>query len=516
MTVLLFVALVFILITGMLNVSGNEIVIAGLQRDGVRASELAQAAIQEAIVRVRAGRPYLPTFTSSMAPACPASPRCVTISVASQYVGGTGAAYLELRAEARVGRATRRLSTLVLAQAVSFPPDITFAASVNQQGSAEITCGDAYAQTFLEYKSYPSNSACPSEPSPLTYAGWRVSKVSPGAIAPCYDNAQCVASNPGNTNVARWYPGTRQTANPGVIDPDTGQDHGTQILNWANSVSTSSCPGSPPVSTTKVADLAAAGDKFATAPYANQLVSSNPTVPLHGFDTDGGLAVSPGLPCGFPYVWVRRRVLKEDGLPETPEYWWFKTIIFKQWLDRYWYFDESGLKFRKGSDLVANPAYGAVPPFPEISAFTANYDCKITGGGTLNSLPVACVAPPDPPGTATTTDLGCLSPQMACSPTRPKVIVLEGNWTLNGNIGGHGTIIINGDLVVSGTFDYWGTIIVNGTLQAGTGNVRVYGGLVARETLKLIGNIEVQGGSTVGGTPPTGPTNVVGRAWWER
>ncbi|HXF81840.1 MAG TPA: hypothetical protein VNN19_03710 [bacterium] len=513
-TVLLFVALVFILITAMLNVSGNEIVIAGLQRDGVRAMELAQAAIQEAMTRVQAGRPYLPTFTSSLAPACPATPRCVTITVVNQYNQGDGAAYLELRADATVGRSTRRLSALVLARAVSYPPDITFAASVSETGSAEITCGDAYAQTFLQYKNYPNNSDCPSQPAPLTYAGWRVSKVSPGPVAACYSNAQCVAANPGNSDVARWYPGTRQSANPGTIDPETGQDIGNQILNWANAQDTSSCPTTTPVSTTKVADLASPGDKFASVPYANQDVSANPTVPLYGFDTDGGLAVGPGLPCGLPYVWVRRQVFDETGAPAG--YWWFKTIVFKQWLDRYWFFDENDLKFKKGSDLAANPAYGTVPPFPDFSTFTTNYDCKITGGGTLNTLPVGCIAPPDPPGTPTTTDLGCLATQMACSPTRPKVIVLEGDWTVNGTIAGHGTLIVNGNMIVSGTFDYWGTIVVNGTLQAGTGNVNIHGGLVAQDTLKLIGNITVEGGTTVGGTPPTGPANVIGKAWWER
>src|SRR2546428_104842 len=51
-TVLLFVVLMFILITAMLTVTGNEIVIAGLQKDGMRATELAQAGIQEAIARV--------------------------------------------------------------------------------------------------------------------------------------------------------------------------------------------------------------------------------------------------------------------------------------------------------------------------------------------------------------------------------------------------------------------------------------------------------------------------------
>src|SRR2546428_13301024 len=55
-TVLLFVVLMFILITAMLTVTGNEVVIAGLQKDGVRATELAQAGIPEAISPVNVGQ----------------------------------------------------------------------------------------------------------------------------------------------------------------------------------------------------------------------------------------------------------------------------------------------------------------------------------------------------------------------------------------------------------------------------------------------------------------------------
>lgn len=509
-TVLLFVVLVFILITAMLTVTGNEIVIAGLQRDGVRATELAQTGIQEAITRVMAGRPYLPGFTSSFAPACPASPQCVTVTVVNQY-NGTGAAYLELHADATVGRSTRRLSALVLAQAISYPPNVTFAASVTETGSATISCGDAYSQTFLQFKDYPSNACYPSQPKSLTYAGWRTSKVNPGAVAACYTHAGCVAANLGNDEITRWYPGTRETTNKTTTE-------GNDITNWAAGADTSSCPASPPTFGT-VASVASPGDKFATGVNANKLVSAYPAEPLYGFDTDDPdgagplppLAVSGSLPCGFPYKWIRQEVFDETGL--SAGFWWFKTIVFEQWLDRYWYFDDAKLQFTKGTDLLNNPAYGAVPPFPDFTTFTNNYDCKISGGGVLNSLPTACTLPD---GTPSTTDMGCQNPPMTCTPTKPKVIVLEGNWTVNGNLGGHGTLIVNGDLIVNGTFNYWGTIVVNGTLQAGTGNVNVTGGLVALDTLRLIGNITVAGGSTVGGTPPTGPANVIGKAWWER
>jgi len=66
MMLLLFLALSLILTLTMLNTMGNEVVIAGFHRDGVRALELAQAGIQEAARRVEGGRPFINGFTSSM------------------------------------------------------------------------------------------------------------------------------------------------------------------------------------------------------------------------------------------------------------------------------------------------------------------------------------------------------------------------------------------------------------------------------------------------------------------
>src|SRR3989441_3484310 len=192
-TVLLFVVLMFILITAMLTVTGNEIVIAGLQKDGVRATELAQAGIQEAIARVASGRPY----TGAAGWASSIDPR-VTVTVTRVYPGANSA-YLEIDSTAsNVGRATRRLTALVLQEVVAFPPNVTFANNVTEQGSAAIACGDAYSQTYFQYKDYPSNS-CGGAAS-LSYTGYRLSKVNPGLVAACYTNAGCVAANPGNND----------------------------------------------------------------------------------------------------------------------------------------------------------------------------------------------------------------------------------------------------------------------------------------------------------------------------
>src|SRR2546422_2603476 len=159
-TVLLFVVLMFILITAMLTVTGNEIVIAGLQKDGMRATELAQAGIQEAIARVAAGRPYTGAggWTASIDPR-------VTVTV-TRVFPGANSAYLQIDSVAsNIGKATRRLTALVLQQVIAFPPNVTFAYSVTEQGSADISCGDAYSQTFLRFKNYPSNS-CGGPPRP--------------------------------------------------------------------------------------------------------------------------------------------------------------------------------------------------------------------------------------------------------------------------------------------------------------------------------------------------------------
>src|SRR5438876_199235 len=162
-TVLLFVVLMFILITAMLSVTGNEVVIAGLQKDGIRATELAQAGIQEVI---------------------------------------------------------------------ALPPNVAFAASVTEQGSADISCGDAYAQTFLRYKNPPSNGCAP--PQTLSITGYRISKTTPGSVPLCYsarpwmvgasvncgngksDFATANAGNgskstDNNQDVQNWYPSTRVT-----------------------------------------------------------------------------------------------------------------------------------------------------------------------------------------------------------------------------------------------------------------------------------------------------------------
>lgn len=498
-TVLLFTALLLILITSMLTITGNEVVISGLQRDSVRAMELAQAALQEAVRRMEAGRPYARGFTSSLSPS--ASVTVVRLQV------GAGAAYQEIRGTGTVGRAQRRLSMLVLQQQYGFPPNITFASSINEQGSADITAGDVYARTYIQYKNLPS------DPNTLTYGGWRISKANPGARGPCYTHTQC-AGPP--VNQPTWYPGHRRTVQ---LLSASGQD----LWNFQVAAQATSCAIPSPYNTMT----------FSGTLQTEQSVANWPRYGFDRDDPDGGgplpSQLDPTLfPCGLPYKWEPEPVLDESGSPAGTKY--FKTLIFEEWFANYWRFDESKIAFikRDGAacadpiclasgvepNLAAYPEFGAVPPFPEVDTVTTNFDCKKSGGGTISSLPIAC---DDPSGV--TSDLGCNYPQMSCSPPQDRAVAIlldGGNWLINANLKGHGTIIVNGNLVVNGDFEFWGTLVVNGTLELGAGNATVHGGLVAQNTLKISGNITVEGGPTISGSVPVGPSRIIGKAWWER
>ncbi|MGH2348624.1 MAG: hypothetical protein ACRDFT_04055 [bacterium] len=491
MTVLLFMTLTFILITSMLTVSGNEVVISSLQRDGIRAVEFAQAGLNETVKRMEEGRPYY-TGTTPWTSTLDAN----TTVLVTRRVVGVSSGYMQISVTSTVGRSTRTLSTLVLMRTLTFPPNITFAERVTEQGSADISDGDAYSRTFFEYKSYPS------DPDTLTYTGWRVSKGASGgpAIPPCYTHDGCVAANPGNSNVARWYPGTRLTEN---ISSDFGADIADQTLK---------CPdgGGGTLPTDTITGILATDDCDPSC--------TTDTYNLYGFDTDssGGTdyAVTSALPCGLPYKYESVEFTDEDGDTVTRL---FKKVVFEQWFENYWLFCEAvgepagctvALQYGKTTALQNHPEFGAVPPFPDFSSVEGNYDRRVTCTGTC---------------TITSGDFGCKSPEMACTPAedRPIIVWLDGDsstqWNINANLEGHGTIVVDGNLRINGTFEYWGTVIVNGTAEntLGGGNPKIHGGLVAQNTLSLSGNIEVDGGSSYTSVP-LGRSVVTGKAWWER
>lgn len=515
-TVLLFMTLTFILISSMLAVTGNEVVISGIQRDSTRALEHAQAGVQEAVMRIQEGRQYVNGFTSSLVSG-------TTVSVFRRFTG-VNSAYQEIQVTSTVGRATRRINFLVLQQIISYPPNITFAASVIEQGSADIICGDAYARTFIQYMNYPTQAPGCTEPPAISYAGWRMSKTGGPPVATCYSHAQCVTNNPGNPDVARWYPGHRRGENE------------TTSLGADIRAQTNKCPagGGPPLPTDTIIGI------LATAPCDTDILcvagGYRVTHNVYGFDTDDPAGATPPqavnsrLRCGLPYKLDLQTYQAEDGSIRNRL---FKTIVFEQWFANYWRFDEALMKLvkRDGSpcagdpyclpdgnepNLLGNANYGAVPPFPDISSVENNFNCRMVGGGTINSLPVACVEPPGTP----TSDLGCYAPVMDCggSPevSRQVLMVLDaGDYHINGTILGHGTMVVDGNLIVNGNFEYWGTIIVKGQMTLGAGSAVIHGGLVADSTLNISGNIQVEGGGTVS-SAPTGRSLIIGRGWWER
>lgn len=486
-TVLLFMVLIFMLITTMLVTTGNEIVISGLHRDSVIAFEYAESALQEALRRIEMGRPYVQEFSTSV------SPRGKAKGLRRQ--AGVNSAYLEVQAEATVGRASRRISALVLQRMVMFPPNITFGRGVTEFGQSHIASGDVYASTWVQFRDGQMDSS-----NRLTYAGWRISRCvdpekgaagctnAPAQVPPCYTHAQCVS-----LGQPAWWPGHRRSVSE--VTPV-----GAEIK-----AQTSKCPeaggGFLPADVLPPGSIAAGGTDISGRP-------------VYGFDRDDRTwqetpiapqAVSAKLPCGLPYKWVQDTFRQEKQTePEVTRY--FKTIVFEQWMDNYWDFDESKMTYKKKSSLETNKEFGAVPPPPDFLGADGNADQVREGGGMITQ--------------DSGVDFGCKHPEMLCPAalSRPALVFLKGgDWTLSGNIVSHGTIVVDGNLQITGNMEHWGTIIVNGTATVvlGAGNVKIHGGMVASTTVALGGNTLMEGGTDMTNVP-IGRSVVIGKAWWER
>lgn len=424
-TVLLFLTLTFILISSMMAISGNEIVLSGLHRDSVKALDLAQAGIQEAIVRISQGRPYAAGFTSSLNPG-------VTVTVIRRGFG-SASAYDEIQSTAIVGRATRRVSALVRQQSIVMPPNITFANSINQSGNGQINSGDAYSRTFLVYKMNPTPG--------LTYAGWRISQTAPSAVAPCYTSAQCAASGRGN-----WYAGTRRSE---YQTSATGADILAQRTN---------CPagGGGPLPTTTITGI-----------LATDSTMTPQTVNVYGFDTDNNNAVTANLPCGLPYKYVAETFTDENGVSRTIL---FKTVVYEQWFKNYWQFDEGTMSYVKQTSLNNNPQYSAVPPFPDFSMLAGNYDQVLSGGGTISG---GTLGTPSAPLNILLTG-GTW--QLNGTATGNGTLAVDGGLTINGTFTYTGTILVNGTFTQgAGTANITGGLVARSTLDL-TGTFSVNGG----------------------------------------
>lgn len=531
LTVLAFMVILLILISTMLAVASNEAVISGLQRDGVQALERAHAGLEEAVRRVEAGRPYSQPFKASIDRGVSITPS-VQVQVVTRDAGPAGA-FLELRSDATVGRARRRLSMLVLAVPDVTPPNIMFGYNFAEGGNAaEVGTGDVYSQTYIEFVQVPN---LPPPDEQYTYSGWAIIKRNPAAgytvDDPCYTNANCMAEQ-GPAPADRWFAGHRRTtyadvpfneAFPGAL-PD---------LRLPGTVLTFSC-GSIPAGT-----VGADGPGYDSgAPLlewrADMVVDPVPPgaqvigggTALYGCTTAGTEDSTP-----LPYTWVREVVnVSEDFVPAAYRAalgcaggrcnvrLWFKTLLIDTWFSQYWQYNEAELNWEKNAALVANPRYGAVPPFPPFAALDQNFDERVTGGGTINDSSGIdfgeCIEDTSPTGDGLPNT--CDSPD-----SRPRVVLLDCvpsgscDYIVNGNLTGHGLLLVDGDVVFNGTLNYRGTIIVNGNATVGSGNVTIYGGLVARSAAFITGSIKVNAGGMVANVL-VGSATVTRRSWWER
>ncbi len=483
LTVLFSTTLSFILIMTMLATNGHEVIISGLHRDSVRALELAQAGIQEGVRRLEAGRPMVtpataPDFKSSLNSG-------VSVKIGPPIATGIGSAYREIQATAGVGKATRRLSLLVLQEQLTFPPNVFMADSISQPGNPnQIMSGDVYSNSFVHYQSLPQ------DPATLTNAAWRISlcldlncsSPGPGETTFCYTPADCATKGQ-----SKWMAGLPRTE---FATSTIGLD----IQTWA----TAHCIGGVPT-----VDPTAIAGRLATDPSPDtctpSCAGSPPLQTLYSFDkqTRSGvdLAVSPATPCGLPYKLVSLSFKADDGITTYTRL--IKTFVFEQWFKNYWQFNEAPMAFEKKNTLVSNPDVAAIPPFPAVTMASSNYDIQMTGGGSVTP----------PPGK----DFG--------TATQPVTVWMDSStWTITQGRTGYGTMVIDGNLnlnALGAVFEYWGTIVVKGTLTAQSGQLVVHGGLIARNLVVVNGNFTQYGGGSAGNLP-VGPSVIVGKAWWER
>lgn len=510
--VLLFAVLLMMLVATMLSVGGTQVSISGTQRDSARALELAQAGVEEGIRRVEAARPYRnpSPFAGSV------DPSAVEVEVAAVRAGPS-AQIIEIRGNARLGVARRRLNLLALAVPRMILPNIVFCSNFTEQGNAaSIGSGDVYCETFVRFTSAPSAAS-------LTYSGWWVDKANPNPLPQCYTHLQCVTEANLNVQPARrctggnpdprckWFPGQRLSVyatDPVAVDilANTNQSTCTVTAQTANGIKAEDSTG-----TSGPIQLYGFDRDDTWVPLAGPPTAVQAVVPPQ--------AVTGSRPCGLPYKYVRKDFPDETGTPQTR---YFKTLIYEEWLDNYWRLDQNSLAYvkRDGSvcttpqpclpltgrepNLATYPDFGAVPPFVPFSQLTDNYDTYRSGGGTIND--------------SSGIDLGYCANPNSCSAasSRPQIILLDnGDYTINGNLTGHGLILIDGNLTVNGTLTYWGTIIVNGSMTLGSGNVVVYGGVMAKSTAYLTGNITINAGGNVSNVL-LGPATVYPRSWRER
>ncbi|MDQ7842933.1 MAG: hypothetical protein QN141_07000 [Armatimonadota bacterium] len=480
--------LVVVLALSALTVAAGEVLMAGLQRDGVRALEQAQAGVEEALRRMERGYPFVQGFSGSLS-------NSTSVSVA-RLVTGAGAAYQEIRVRADAGRAARRVHAIVLQRSTAVLPDTVVAGSILVDENGRLGCGDIYAHTYIR-QNRPPMTGCDGADltSAFLYAGWRIDD---GFVA-CTSHADCVRQGR-----PTWYPGQRRgvwAASP------LGREIIAQTLRCL--------PGEGGLPGEIVSGTLADGTAYEG--------------PAFGFDTDdpdGAGSVPPqavreGLPCGLPYKIVPETFLDDRGNVVTRL---FKTIVYEQWLDTYWRFDPdtlSTVKRRGGAcspeqgpclpgegepDLANHPQFGAVPPVPEVASLTANVDRRLRGGGRIAGGDFGCLHPP------MRGDAHCLG--VPADASRPLAVSLEeGSYVLDGTLRGHGTLVASAPLQLTGDVVYWGAVVASRGITL-EGRAALWGAVATDGLLQVRGAAALAASSVP--NVPLGPAVVVIRSWWER
>jgi len=526
LVVLLFMAIVAILITTMLAVAGNETLISGLHRDGVRAKEVAEGGLAEGLQRLGLGHYFALTsgvdcydadvagdvfFRNSLDPTSAVADFTRGVRICLLQPGEAGAIW-EIQSNFTVGVARRRLSLIAMQQVTNLLPDIVYGHDCSQGGNAKILTGDIYCQTFVDHKTIESAQR-------LTYGGWYVMKdpKSGEKVDPCYTQQSCAAAGFPN-----WWAGHRRALFrdrqiddqvPGSVDTRRLRD----VLTYA-------CPEAGADQTLEDADPShiLAGDTVSDLPPGAAWQSGDKKQDNTAMPSDEKLYWC--AQDGRPYTWVRETFPDPElGSNVTV---WFKTIEYEDWLNDYWVFcravgdpvaectSDKVMSYIKSQTLVSQPYRGAVPPFPDFDTLDNNFTDRIVGGGpgtltVLNSSDVSAI------------NWGCKVPEMNPCPggvSDPRVILLtNGDFKINSNLDIHGTILVgpNSSLFLNGNIRVWGVVIVDGTLELGTGKVEIYGGLVAKNTAELTGTIEVYAGGSVSSVPVGGgPVDSI--SWWQR
>jgi hypothetical protein len=506
LTVLLFTALMFILVSAMLLSAGKEILIAGLHRDAVMAEEFAQAGLEDVLRRMEGGRPWKPGAVQPAdrceqddgSPGLRAGlPETDTCDAVVPRSSGASGSILEVRSNGTAGRARRRVAAVVAARTLTALPETLVVHSLTEPAGSEIGSGVVHARAFAAYASDVSARR-------TTYAGWRIEHRGTGAEpgAGCYTHAECVAV--GRT---QWWPGhrwavhTRRPLRPGPLPGNVTPD-----LRIPGAMLGYACPAGAPAAQA-IQTIGTDGPGYQPGDLRADLHPSDPG--------QSAIAAEPLYGCtgdGLPYTWVREAFDTGDDPDSDPDRaLWFRALRLDQWLARYACFDERALAWVPCNGFHPDPALGdpglaAVLPLPPGDLWAENYDQRKIGGGPLTPADLDFGRCVDPPICA------------ASANVRPTVVLAEGDYTLicpGVCPDGLGVLVVGGDLTITGALTYRGSVVVGGALSVPTGSELTIHGRVSARSIAGSGVLRLTPGTSVA-VGVAGPAGVARKAWWER